>query len=173
MMQPSKYIFMKYIKNSILLKISILLLWYHLRKAKEQKKKNMAQKEFKFPFLWCSLVFNLTADVRDTTIVIFIHESFPSTQYVLMYEQCLQRHGIRTKYATNVFNLHASVSINTKLYTCKIRTYDINYFSGVCLTARVGGCICTSWINFAQHYSLSCLLPVLYGPGHLYSPNWG
>ena len=38
----------------------------------------------------------------------------------------------------NVFNICASVPIYTKLYTCKIRVYGIEYLSGACLIARVG-----------------------------------
>ena len=30
----------------------------------------------------------------------------------------------------SVFNIRSNVSIDTKLYTCKIRTYDIKHFSG-------------------------------------------
>ena len=32
----------------------------------------------------------------------------------------------------NVFNVHANVSIDTKLSMCKICTYDIKQFSGTC-----------------------------------------
>ena len=42
------------------------------------------------------------------------------------------------KYVTNEFNFHASVSIDTVLYTYKIRAYDIEYSLGTCLLARDG-----------------------------------
>ena len=35
----------------------------------------------KFPFLRCSLIFDLTSDGQDTTIVKFTHELFPITRY--------------------------------------------------------------------------------------------
>ena len=67
------YRHVRYIKTSIWLKPSILLLWYHLRKARQ---KNITQKEIKFPFGWCSWIFDLTSDGQDTTIIKFNHESF-------------------------------------------------------------------------------------------------
>ena len=33
------------------------------------------------------------------------------------------------EYSTKVFNIRVSVSIDTKLYTCGIRAYNIEYFS--------------------------------------------
>ena len=36
----------------------------------------------------------------------------------------------------NVFNVHVNVSIDTKLFTVEIRTYDLKKFSGMCHTAR-------------------------------------
>ena len=36
----------------------------------------------------------------------------------------------------NVFKVHVNVSIDTKLYICKIRTYNIKHFSGMCHIAR-------------------------------------
>ena len=39
---------------------------YYLSKRK--KSKNITQKEIKFLFAWCSLIFDLTDDSRDTTI---------------------------------------------------------------------------------------------------------
>ena len=50
------------------------------------KKKNITQKEIKFPFAWCSWIFDLTSDGWDTTILKFIHESFPSTQHARKYD---------------------------------------------------------------------------------------
>ena len=67
---PAYMIFLAYrhvccIKTSILSNPSILLLWYHLRKWKEQKKKNITQREIIFLFAWCSLIFDLTSDGQD------------------------------------------------------------------------------------------------------------
>ena len=42
------------------------------------------------------------------------------------------------EHVTNVFHMRVNVSIDTKLYTCEIRAYEIGYLSGACLTARVG-----------------------------------
>ena len=50
-----------YIKTSMRLKPEFLLLWYHLRKSKEQKKKNITQKEIKFPLAWFSWIFKSIA----------------------------------------------------------------------------------------------------------------
>ena len=75
------YRYVCYIKTSIPLKPSIFLFWYHLRKAKEEKKKNITQKEIKFPFALCSWIFDVTSDGRDTTIVRFTYESFPISWY--------------------------------------------------------------------------------------------
>ena len=72
------YRYVRYIKTSIWLKPSILLLWYHLRKARQ---KNITQKEIKFPFGWCSWIFDLTSDGQDTIIIKFNHESFSIIQY--------------------------------------------------------------------------------------------
>ena len=75
----------------MLLKPSILLLRYHLRKAKEQKSKNITQKEIKFTFAWCSWIFDLTSDGQDTTITIFTHQSFPSERYIRLILLLLDR----------------------------------------------------------------------------------
>ena len=36
----------------------------------------------------------------------------------------------------NFFDVYVNVSIDTKLYTCEIRKYDIKHFSGTCHIAR-------------------------------------
>ena len=50
--------------------------------SKRTKKENVTQKKIKFPFAWCSWIFDLTSDGRDGLIVKFTDESFPSTRYV-------------------------------------------------------------------------------------------
>ena len=42
------------------------------------------------------------------------------------------------EYVTNIFNMCVSVSVDTKLYTCKIRAYDIEYIFNACILARDG-----------------------------------
>ena len=42
------------------------------------------------------------------------------------------------KHVTNSFNVHEIFSIDTKLYTCEVRAYNMEYLSGACLIARVG-----------------------------------
>ena len=39
---------------------------------------------------------------------------------------------------TNIFNMHASVSIETILYTWKVHVYKIEYLSRACLLERIG-----------------------------------
>ena len=79
-----------YIKTSILLNPSILWLWYHLHKAKGQKLKNITRKDIKFPFAWCSWVFDLTPYSWDTTIVNFTNDSFPSVDYDRTFSAIVQ-----------------------------------------------------------------------------------
>ena len=42
------------------------------------------------------------------------------------------------KYVTNNFNVRTSVSIDTKMYGCKIWAYKIEYLYGTQFIARVG-----------------------------------
>ena len=47
----------------------------------KNQKKNIKQKEIKFTFAWCSWIFDLMSDGRDTTKVKFTHEPFTSARY--------------------------------------------------------------------------------------------
>ena len=40
------------------------------------------------------------------------------------------------KIPGNVLNIQVNVSIDTKLFTCKILMYDMKHFSGMCYIAR-------------------------------------
>ena len=42
------------------------------------------------------------------------------------------------EHVTNVFHMRVNVSIDTKLYTCEIRAYNIAYVSSACLHVCVG-----------------------------------
>ena len=48
----------------------------------------------------------------------------------------------------NVFNVHAYVSIDAKLFTCKIRTYDIKHFFRHTPQCVCSECISTTLIDF-------------------------
>ena len=65
-------------------------------------------------------------------------ESFLIREY---YEICMTVSLIAWhlyKHVKNVFNICASVSIETKLYMWKICAYGIEYLSGACLIACIG-----------------------------------
>ena len=68
----------------------------------------------------------------------------------------------------NVFNVHTDVSIDTKLFTCEMRTYDIKHFFRHTLYCACLACIGSplidfSLIDFSQHY-LSIYLSIYLSP---------
>ena len=61
------------------------------------------------------------------------------------------------EHVTNVFNIRAIVSIGTKLYMRKIRTYGIEYFSGMRLLAHVGHALLVHYL-ISPNTLLGCLI---------------
>ena len=88
------YRYLCYIQTAIWLKTSILILWYHLQKSKEQKKKKINQKKIKFPLAWCSWIFDMMPDGWDTTIVKFTHKLFPCAWYWQMLHPAPPKYGV-------------------------------------------------------------------------------
>ena len=70
--------------------------------------------------------------------VILRFSTLPSVNVLKFVRSCHKTAWNLNKYVRNYFNIRASVTIYTKLYTCKIRVYDIEYFSGACLLASNG-----------------------------------
>ena len=68
-------------------------------------------------------------------------EYFPIREYSYIVQSCYETAWHLYKYVTNVFNVRASVSIDTKLYTWEIRKHNIEYLFHACLIMRVG-----SWL---------------------------
>ena len=75
------------------------------------------------------------------------------------------------KNFTNAFNIRASVSIDTKLYTCKICGYKMEYFSGICLLVGIGRALLVRQI-ISPNTLICCLSHIwVWQPsGHLLYP---
>ena len=54
--------------------------------------------------------------------------TFPSGDILTFVQSCHETSWHFYKYVTNAFNVRASVSIDTKLYTCKMRSNDMEFF---------------------------------------------
>ena len=80
-------------------------------------------------------------------------EYFPIREYSYIVQSCYETAWHLYKYVTNVFNVRASVSIGTKLYTCAIRKYDVEYLSRACLLAYcvLQACVGISLTDLVQH----------------------
>ena len=77
--------------------------------------------------------------------------NLPSGNIMIFVQSCNEAACNFYKYLTNDFNIRVSESIDTKLCTCEIHTYGIEYLSGVCLLAHVGRALAVFKTNFDQH----------------------